>query len=138
MEMILGSGYEGRLVQLLRGFHHHSSGRRVLCLANLMYYALVIMRRQKAIFTVYLAAAAAAAVLSGFLVSKIWNQWGGRLLSAAYDRISDRFRPVYGGRLSEMRKRRMPVMEEVTRNTEIADGRERKRVLRVDVNHTHL
>ena len=32
---------------------------------------------------------------------KIWNQWGGRLLSAAYDRISDRFRPAYGGRLSE-------------------------------------
>ena len=70
MEMILGSGYEGRLVSYYGAFIIIVLGGGFYALANLMYYALVIMRRQKAIFTVYLAAAAAAAVLSGFLVSK--------------------------------------------------------------------
>ena len=70
MEMILGSGYEGRLVSYYGAFIIIVLGGGFYALANLMYYALVIMRRQKAIFTVYLAAAAAAAVSSGFLVSK--------------------------------------------------------------------
>ena len=70
MELILGSGYEGRLVSYYGAFIIIVLGGGFYALANLMYYALVIMRRQKAIFTVYLAAAAAAAVLSGFLVSK--------------------------------------------------------------------
>ena len=70
MEMILGSGYEGRLVSYYGAFIIIVLGGGFYALANLMYYALVIMRRQKAIFTVYLAAAAAAAVLSGLLVSK--------------------------------------------------------------------
>ena len=70
MEMILGRGYEGRLVSYYGAFIIIVLGGGFYALANLMYYALVIMRRQKAIFAVYLAAAAAAAVLSGFLVSK--------------------------------------------------------------------
>ena len=69
MEMILGSGYEGRLTGYHGAFIIIVLGGGFYALANLMYYALVIMRRQKAIFTVYLAAAAVAAVLSGLLVS---------------------------------------------------------------------
>lgn len=129
-----GSGYEGRLVSYCRAFIIIKFWeRRFYALANLMYYALVIMRRQKAIFTVYLAAAAAA-VLSGLLVSKL-NQCSGRLLSAAYDRIMIGF-GLYTAGAYQSEKRRMPVMEEVTRNTEIADGREARAA--GGCNHTHL
>ena len=70
MEMILGSGYEGRLVSYYGAFIIIVLGGGFYALANLMYYSLVIMRKQKAIFIVYLSAAAAAALLSGTLVSR--------------------------------------------------------------------
>lgn len=70
MEMLLGSGYGGKLVPYYGAFIIIVLGGGFYALANLMYYSLVIMRRQKAIFTVYLSAAVLAAVLSGMLVSK--------------------------------------------------------------------
>ena len=62
------------------GFYHHSSAVRVHALANLMYYALVIMRSRRHCRSGNAAKASSYPRLSGI---KIWNQWGGRLPSAA-------------------------------------------------------
>ncbi len=69
MELLLGSGYEGKLSIYSRAFTVIILGGGFYALANLMYYALVIMRKQRTIFLVYFTAAAAAAILSEILVS---------------------------------------------------------------------
>lgn len=71
MEHILGSGYEGSLVQHHLAFTVIVFGGGVYALTNLMYYSLVIMRQQRWIFTVYLGTAASAFVLAPFFVSRI-------------------------------------------------------------------
>ncbi len=69
MELILGTGYEGKLTAHWGSFVVIILGGGLYAMANLYYYLLVIMRRQGVIFLVYLTAAAAAWLLSPILVS---------------------------------------------------------------------
>ena len=68
MELLLGTGYEGRLTEHWIAFVVIILGGGLYALANLYYYLLVIMRRQGMIFLVYLCAAIAAWFLSPILV----------------------------------------------------------------------
>ena len=70
LEQILGSGYEGKLMQNHIPFILIVMGGACYAFLNLHYYALVIMRRQKVIFGIYLVLTGAAAVLAPMFVKK--------------------------------------------------------------------
>jgi len=71
MELLLGTGYEGRLIPYHMAFVLIVLGGGFYAFGNLMYYALVIMRQQKRIFAVYAAVAVCAVFLAPFLVRKM-------------------------------------------------------------------
>lgn len=68
MELLLGVGYEGKLVPYHMAFVLIVAGGGFYAFGNLMYYALVIMRQQKRIFAVYVMVTVCAVVLAPVLV----------------------------------------------------------------------
>lgn len=71
LELLLGKGFEGRLVSYHLAFVVIVAGGGFYAMVNLMYYALVIMRRQTGIFLIYAAGAALSFGLAYFLVGSM-------------------------------------------------------------------